>query len=536
MRCMRPLPVAILLVTWLGAFACSTAHGQETSARIHLLVVADTNDPKIGESVKADLKAVPEVFRGNVPDWQLHVETISGLRVRPERIVATIQRMNIQPARDTIVFYYSGHGGYDQQAREHVLYPHRRPLAMRAIRAALEQTQPRLAVALTDTCSNFVSVAVAEAAIYPPPTRISAAFKSLFLDPTGFVFVSSTKPGQEAKGGLSGGFFTFTFLKFVHGHHDRTLSWSSVVANVNDAIETGLARVTRQTAYLAAAGSRGNVAGTVSSTPDNTAANTAPVAPSESPATPPAEPDSSPSPPGRLRFGIVADRTASSAGLNGVEVLRVEPNSPATSLRGRDGQQYRLVPGRDVITHVNGDPVTTNAEIVAAVARSPANMVVRVHDLQAGSAADYDVNLASANGPLPDAAPSVPGSVNPPNELQPQAHPVAPAGDRYAAIALSASTSRYGCAWGYSTQSEAEESAKSGCNSSDARIVIWSRNSYCALAFGPLRVAWGAAWAETAEGAAHKAIENCGQHTRLSPRVAVCVSASEGVVQKEAER
>ncbi len=402
MRYAKSLPIVAVLLIWLAAFACPAASGQETAARIHLLVVADTNDPSIGESVKADLKAVPEVFRGNVPDWQLHVETISGLWVRPERIVATIQRMNIQPARDTIVFYYSGHGGYDQQAREHVLYPHRRPLAMRAVKAALEQARPRLAVALTDTCSTFVSGPMA-APIYPPPTRISASFKSLFLDPTGFVFVSSTKPGQEARGGPGGGFFTFTFLEYVHTNHDRALSWSNVVANVNDAIETRYAGMTRQTAYLAAAGSRGNPAGSLANTLDNNSLVAPLATPSDSPSAPPTDTPASPSgepaaPPAAqsrsIRFGVTAEQTPRSASLGGVEVALVIPTYPGTQLRGRDGKEYYLVAGRDVITHVNGQHVTTYAEFSQAIDHSPDNMMIRVCDMQTRTTNDYTVDLS----------------------------------------------------------------------------------------------------------------------------------------------
>lgn len=356
----------MVLWSWLGPHV---AQGQEATAHIHLVIVADTNDPDIGQSVASDLHKITDLFQGNVPRSHLQVTTIQEDEAIPERILTTTRKLQIQSGRDTVVLYYSGHGAFDQQSNDHVLQPSGRLLPHKKVREAIEGLQPRLAVLIADTCSIFLQRPV-PAPAFPPAERISPAFKSLFLDPTGWIDISSTKPGEKARCENKGGWFTWAFANYLHDNRSSSLRWPNVLHEVNRQVRREH-REARQTAYI------------VERTGDDNP-------------TPSADLSGSHSQPGRLQFGITADRTAKSAQLDGVEVLRVEPNSPATSLRGSDGKKYYLVPGRDVITHVNGSGVTTNAEVVAAVKGSAAKMVVRVYDTQTGTNADYDVDLSRA--------------------------------------------------------------------------------------------------------------------------------------------
>ncbi len=95
----------------------------------------------------------------------------------------------------------------------------------------------------------------------------------------------------------------------------------------------------------------------------------------------------------KVRFGVTARRTDRSARHGGVEVLHVIANSPGTNLRGDDGRRYRLVAGRDVITHVNGRQVGSEDEFRAAIERSPTGATVRVRDMRTNSHLDYYVTL-----------------------------------------------------------------------------------------------------------------------------------------------
>jgi hypothetical protein len=87
----------------------------------------------------------------------------------------------------------------------------------------------------------------------------------------------------------------------------------------------------------------------------------------------------------------------------------------------------------------------------------------------------------------------------------------APAGDRYAAIAYSAATGKYGYSYGWSSRASAERDALARCKAADARVLTWTRNSYCALAKGK-NGAYAAAWGLTLNQAKAKALRECGKY------------------------
>ena len=92
---------------------------------------------------------------------------------------------------------------------------------------------------------------------------------------------------------------------------------------------------------------------------------------------------------GRFGDGLPQDRRFRRLGIRfhdtpeGPVVTRVEPGSPATRLirlGANDGRFYRFMPGRAVITQVNGQPVTNSNELLAAIQASPPIAVFRVAD------------------------------------------------------------------------------------------------------------------------------------------------------------
>lgn len=100
------------------------------------------------------------------------------------------------------------------------------------------------------------------------------------------------------------------------------------------------------------------------------------------------------------------------------------------------------------------------------------------------------------------------------------------AGDRYAAIAFSPKTLRWGYGANYGTKSEAIARARRECGRSDAR-TNWCKNSWIALAVSDQsRGGWGSAWGETAEAARQSAMREC-LARNPDARIVICVSAFE---------
>ncbi|HEX8897091.1 MAG TPA: DUF4189 domain-containing protein [Chthoniobacterales bacterium] len=96
--------------------------------------------------------------------------------------------------------------------------------------------------------------------------------------------------------------------------------------------------------------------------------------------------------------------------------------------------------------------------------------------------------------------------------------------DRYAAIAYSPSTNRWGWGTNYPTKAEAIERAVKECGRDDAR-TNWCRNAWIALAISDKSPGgWGSAWGETAAAARKAARKEC-LARNPDARVVACVSA-----------
>ena len=193
---------------------------------------------------------------------------------------------------------------------------------------------------------------------FSTPARVSTLFTALFLTPTGVVDITAASPGEAAQGRSFGGVFTFALGTVWRQNSEQRMTWDDVLRQLN----TIAHRLNpNQTAYalipLPAAGG-GNLAGG--------------------------------------RFGALAGRTALGAGDNGVEVLWVVPGSPAKhASKMPTAWSMSLVPGRNVITHVDEKPVTTYAEYAAAVRTAGERMVIRVVDHRTG-VADLEAQLPGA--------------------------------------------------------------------------------------------------------------------------------------------
>jgi hypothetical protein len=96
--------------------------------------------------------------------------------------------------------------------------------------------------------------------------------------------------------------------------------------------------------------------------------------------------------------------------------------------------------------------------------------------------------------------------------------------DRYAAIAYSPSTNKWGWGTNYPTKEEAIARAVKECGKDDAR-TNWCRNAWVALAISDKsKGGWGSAWGAT-EAEARKAAKKECLARNPDARVVACVSA-----------
>ena len=95
----------------------------------------------------------------------------------------------------------------------------------------------------------------------------------------------------------------------------------------------------------------------------------------------------------------------------------------------------------------------------------------------------------------------------------------------YAAIAYSPASGKFGSSYSYGSQASARRAALSVCQEPDARIVVWSRNCYCALAVG--KDGYGAGFGSTAKQARADALSECAKQTTGGHVVKCVFSGSE---------
>ncbi|OJW10878.1 MAG: hypothetical protein BGO49_25555 [Planctomycetales bacterium 71-10] len=348
-------------VAILAAALALLGPAPRAAARVFLLVAADTNDRQIGESVAHDARTFPLVFRLHMPEPMMtYAPAVVGANFGAGRILAALRRLPVTPGVDTVILYYSGHGAYDQ-ARGHYGQTPTGPLFHSQVEATMAALRPKLAVYISDACSVFQKLPpMAAAPAIVPPTEPPPLLRSLFLDPSGFVSISASMPGQAAMGRSDGGVFTNALVATCGANMQRRMSWAAVIQKVNQSTQPDYPN---QTAY---------------------AVRPLPHSP---------------------RFGAVAQEdTARARAFGGMEITQVLPGTPAARVRAADGQVFTLTVG-DVITHINGREVRNQAGYIAAVQGSPDRMALRIIDGSANAAADFTADLGGGEA-AEDAGPS----------------------------------------------------------------------------------------------------------------------------------
>jgi hypothetical protein len=222
-----------------------------TGPNIFLIVVADTQDEKIGPSTKKDLISVTNLFRKATKEIgvgygekMLYANTFD-----KKNILNTI---NSIPAKndDVIIFYYSGHGYNHPKANS--LFPTMQldgdDFLLENIHEILKAKNTRLSLTIGDLCNSVPSPKVEIPAKKESIHKSSYFFdkqklKKLLLESKGDLISTSSKKGQysfcmvDANGNAGNGHFTNAFLtEFAKAttsveNVSSTTDWTSIFNN-----------------------------------------------------------------------------------------------------------------------------------------------------------------------------------------------------------------------------------------------------------------------------------------------------------------
>ena len=192
------------------------SHSPAIAQTIHAIIVADTNDPKIGSGVKSDLSNMTTFFQNaaNATGMRLNLKRIYGVDCNNANTVRAINELQSQPD-DIVVFYYSGHGHrWDTTNGRWPLLSLNRELPFSWVIQKMEAKGAKATLVLTDSCNVSLGGGFGLTGPEIPPASRSTYMK-LFRDFRGKVRVSSSSVGEYSYGPDSGGIFTSILLTVI---------------------------------------------------------------------------------------------------------------------------------------------------------------------------------------------------------------------------------------------------------------------------------------------------------------------------------
>lgn len=219
--------------------------------KIHVIVFCDTNDEKIGENKESERKLTMnemQTIAGYLESYGYDSEFTEcyGNNCNKQNLMQVINELQVE-ANDVVFFYYGGHGS-------HAAYNETDPfpqmclgedyemnwVPVTLIKNIIARKNPRLSVILTGCCNKedsgvSIKSLVAESGDYTYESQVNKeAYKTLFLESTGVVMMTSSKLGQYSYSGKEGGIFCLSFWDTMKlaGANKVKADWKSICESV----------------------------------------------------------------------------------------------------------------------------------------------------------------------------------------------------------------------------------------------------------------------------------------------------------------
>ena len=221
-----------------------TATTQPSSGpTLHLIVFADTNDYKIGDSVTIDSRNVQNLFGEIVKrsNGKLFLNKIvfEGYSVTQKNMLESIASLRVR-SDDIIVFLYAGHGHrYQSTASKWPLMDTmNHPTDFLTVITNIRNKYTRQFIALADCCNEVVDLPYRMRPALPRNDFLYSNITRMFLNSTVKISASGCKPGQLSYGDdVNGGYFTSAFISSLR---DALLypggTWEMVLQNTRSKV------------------------------------------------------------------------------------------------------------------------------------------------------------------------------------------------------------------------------------------------------------------------------------------------------------
>src|SRR5262249_39712594 len=113
----RCIPCLLALAALLGFVGpAARAEPPEPLAKLHVLIVLDTNDATIGDTLDIDKKRIISLLKRQLPTNRLAITTLEGKQASRANITAYYKALTAGPDQGTVL-YYGGHGGATKEGQ-----------------------------------------------------------------------------------------------------------------------------------------------------------------------------------------------------------------------------------------------------------------------------------------------------------------------------------------------------------------------------------------------------------------------------------
>lgn len=211
----------------------------------HLLTIADTNDPSIGEGCGYDLDYVENMMEeaADMCGAVLEASTIRGEDFTYTIVAETLHCIEPGP-NDVVVIWYSGHGFRTPSKKErwpYIAFPSSPFEAVDGmgtdeIFKLLGKHDPRLLIVMSDCCNSLIDMDITEhlsSRTADDAEHARRNYQHLFGEARGTILATSSQPGEYSMGTTEGGWFTMAFTKAMERRvwSSRKADWKTIMSD-----------------------------------------------------------------------------------------------------------------------------------------------------------------------------------------------------------------------------------------------------------------------------------------------------------------
>jgi hypothetical protein len=234
---MRSFLLLLFLIFQAGLFA------ENQTGTLHVVIVANIQDILIGGNSDAERMKTSFQVIGKKIGFQVNVIEVQGNNFTDSAVTQALVNLP-KRTEDIIVFYYTGHGFNNKQAKSRwptlCTYSGKTGtcVAGSSVVRYLEHRVERAAIILFDCCNKPSKSEHIVQSIRSNDMERALKNKDdltgltkLFLNTRGLVIAAAARPGEVAYGNLvQGGVFTSSFLKTLRRKGaDSNITWSDIL-------------------------------------------------------------------------------------------------------------------------------------------------------------------------------------------------------------------------------------------------------------------------------------------------------------------